>query len=62
MRSKMFGLLIVLVLLLGTFGSAFAQDEMPAPYCGDLAAADCELLAAAQMAMMDVQSYKAVGT
>ena len=62
MRSKMFGLLIVLVLLLGTFGSAFAQDAAPAPICGDLAAEDCALLAAAQTAMMDVQSYKAVGT
>ena len=27
MRSKMLGLLVVLALLLGTFGTAFAQDN-----------------------------------
>jgi hypothetical protein len=59
MRSKMLGLLIVLALLLGTFGSAFAQDEMPEPFCGNLSEEDCTLLRDAQSAMMDVSSYTA---
>jgi hypothetical protein len=59
MRSKMLGLLIVLALLLGTFGSAFAQDEMPEPFCGNLSEEDCTLLRDAQAAMMDVSSYTA---
>jgi hypothetical protein len=62
MRSKMLGLLVVLALLLGTFGSAFAQDEMPAPYCGDLSEEDCALLNDAQAAMMEVSSYQASAT
>lgn len=61
MRSKLFGLLVVLALLLGTVGTAFAQD-LPAPYCGDLAAADCELLTNSQQVMMAVKSYKASAT
>ena len=61
MRSKLFGLLVVLALLLGTFGTAFAQDK-PQPYCGDLAAADCDLLKASQEAMLGVTSYKSAAT
>jgi len=62
MRSKMLGLLVVLALLLGTFGTAFAQDEMPAPFCGNLSEEDCTLLKDAQAAMMEVSSYKASAT
>jgi len=62
MRSKMLGLLVVLALVLGTFGTAFAQDEMPAPFCGDLSEEDCTLLKDAQAAMMEVSSYKASAT
>lgn len=62
MPSKLFGLLVVLALLLGTFGTTFAQDDMPEPFCGDLAAEDCDLLKASQAAMMDVTSYMASAT
>ncbi len=62
MRSKMLGLLVVLALLLGTFGTAFAQDEMPAPFCGNLSEEDCQVLTDAQAAMMEVSSYKASAT
>ena len=62
MLSKLFGLLVVLALLLGTFGGAMAQDAMPEPFCGDLAAEDCDLLKASQAAMMEVSSYAASAT
>jgi hypothetical protein len=62
MRSKVLGLLVVFALLLGTFGTAFAQDEAPAPFCGNLSEADCAILQDAQAAMMEVSSYKATGT
>jgi hypothetical protein len=58
----MLGLLVVLALLLGTFGTAFAQDEMPAPFCGNLSEEDCQVLTDAQAAMMEVSSYKASAT
>jgi hypothetical protein len=58
----MLGLLVVLALLLGTFGTAFAQDEMPAPFCGDLSEEDCTLLQDAQAAMMEVSSYNSSAT
>ena len=61
MRSKLLGLLVVLALLLGTFGTALAQD-MTEPFCGDLADEDCTLLQDSQAAMMDVSSYKATAT
>ena len=60
MRSKMLGLLVVVALLLTTFGTAFAQ-EMPEPFCGDLDEADCALITNAQETMMGVSSYKAAG-
>jgi hypothetical protein len=58
MRSKVLSLLVVLALLLGTFGTAFAQD-MTEPFCGDLAEEDCTLLQDSQAAMMEVSSYTA---
>ncbi len=58
MRSKLLGLLVVLALLLGLFGTALAQDDAAAPFCGDLADEDCTLLQDSQAAMMDVSSYK----
>jgi hypothetical protein len=58
----MLGLLVVLALLLGTFGTAFAQDETPAPFCGDLDPDDCTLLQDAQAAMMEVSSYRSSAT
>ena len=61
MRSKMLGLLVVLALLLGTFGTAFAQ-EAPAPFCGNLSEADCTMLKDAQAAMMEVSSYQSSAT
>jgi hypothetical protein len=58
----MLGLLVVLALLLGTFGTAFAQDTMPEPFCGTLSEEDCTLLKDAQAAMMEVSSYQASAT
>jgi hypothetical protein len=60
MRSKLFGLLVVLALLLGTFGTAFAQD-VPLPYCGDLSKEDCAILQASREATWGVPAYKAAG-
>ena len=62
MRSKLMGLLVILALLLGTFSTAFAQDEIPAPFCGDLAEEDCTILVDSQAAMLEVSSYKAAAT
>lgn len=56
MRSKSVSLLLVVLLLLASFSTAFAQDE---PFCGDLDAADCELLTLATENMKDVSSYQA---
>ena len=56
MRSKVLSLLLVLVLLLATFSTAFAQAE---PFCGDLDEADCALLTAAAENMQEVASYQA---
>lgn len=61
MRSKLFGLLVVLALLLGTFGTALAQD-IPEPYCGDLSEEDCALLQASREATWNVPAYKAAAT
>ena len=62
MRSKLLGLLVILALLLGTFSTALAQDEIPAPFCGDLAEEDCTFLQDSQAAMMEVSSYQASAT
>lgn len=56
MRSKLASLLLVVILLLASFSTALAQSE---PFCGDLDAADCDLLTAAAGNMKDVTSYKA---
>lgn len=56
MRSKLASLLLVVLLLLASFSTALAQSE---PFCGDLDAADCELLTAASENMKSVASYKA---
>lgn len=61
MRFRVLSLLVVLALLLGTFGTAFAQD-MPEPFCGDLAEEDCALLQDSQAAMMEVTSYTSSAT
>lgn len=65
MRPKLLSLLIVLSMVLATFGTAFAQERltgMPAPFCGDLAEEDCALIEASQEAMLEVANYKATGT
>ena len=56
MRSKVTSLLLVVLLLLASFSTALAQSE---PFCGDLDAADCELLTTAAENMKGVASYKA---
>lgn len=59
MRSKVASLLLVVLMVLASFAPAFAQSE---PFCGDLDAADCDLLTAATANMQDVASYKAAAT
>jgi hypothetical protein len=61
MRSKVLSLLVVLALLLGTFGTAFAQDTTE-PFCGDLSEEDCALLQDSQAAMQEVTSYTSAAT
>lgn len=56
MRSKVASLLLVVLMVLASFVPALAQSE---PFCGDLDAADCDLLTAATENMMEVASYKA---
>jgi len=57
MRKRLIQLLLPLLLLLASVIPALAQDEIPEPFCGDLAAADCELLYNATAAMLDLTSY-----
>ncbi|MBW7881209.1 MAG: hypothetical protein H3C34_01000 [Caldilineaceae bacterium] len=59
MRAKILSLLVVLLLLLSTFSTAFAQPE---PFCGDLDEADCALIQNAEAAMMDLTSYRSLAT
>lgn len=59
MRSKVASLLLVVLMVLASFVPAFAQSE---PFCGDLDAADCELLTAATANMQEVASYKAAAS
>ncbi len=49
-------MILVALLLLASFSTALAQNE---PFCGDLDAADCDLLTLASENMKDVASYKA---
>src|SRR5688572_13490425 len=56
MRKHVLTVFLVFVLSLSTTGAALAQ-ELPEPFCGDLAAEDCEILQKAQEAMLDVTSY-----
>jgi len=58
MRSKLASLLLVVLLLLALFSTALAQSE---PFCGDLDAADCDLLTTATANMKEVASYQASG-
>lgn len=59
MRSKVASLLLVVLMVLASFVPAFAQSE---PFCGDLDAADCELLTMATANMQEVASYKAAAS
>lgn len=59
MRSKVASLLLVVLMVLASFVPAFAQSE---PFCGDLDAADCELLTVATANMQEVASYKAAAS
>lgn len=56
MRSKLASLLLVVLMVLASFAPALAQSE---PFCGDLDAADCDLLTVATENMKDVASYQA---
>ena len=60
MRSKLFSLMLVSSMLLASFGTAMAQSSEP--FCGDLSAEDCALLAASNEAMAGVTSYTAAAT
>jgi hypothetical protein len=47
---------LVFALVLSTAGAAFAQD-LPEPFCGDLSDDDCEIIANAQEAALELSSY-----
>lgn len=55
MRQKILLVLLVLSLFVFTAGPVLAQD-MPEPFCGQLAADDCNILKMSQQAQMDVSS------
>lgn len=57
MRKRLMQLLLSVLLLLASVIPALAQDEIPEPFCGDLAAEDCELLRSATATMLDLASY-----
>lgn len=59
MRSKVASLLLVVLMVLASFAPALAQSE---PFCGDLDAADCDLLTAATENMKEVASYQAAAS
>lgn len=59
MRPKYFSLFLVLIMILATFGTAFAQEP---PFCGDLAEEDCALLQSSQAAMLGVSDYQSANT
>jgi hypothetical protein len=57
MRTRLFVLLTVLALLLGTVTPAFAQDaetNLPPVFCGDLSEEDCTILQDSRAAMNEV--------
>ena len=57
MRKRLIQLLLPLMLLLATAMPALAQAEAPEPFCGDLDAADCEILQSASVNMLAIESY-----
>ena len=57
MRKRLIQLLLPLMLLLATAMPALAQAEAPEPFCGDLDAADCEILQNASVNMLAIESY-----
>jgi hypothetical protein len=60
MRSKVFGTLLVMLMVLASFVPALAQDA-PEVFCGDLSADDCALLTAAAANEANMSSWQAVG-
>jgi hypothetical protein len=56
MRKHVLTLFLVLALALSTTGAALAQ-ELPEPFCGDLADEDCEVIQNSQAALLEVDSY-----
>ena len=60
MRSKMLGLLLVMIMVLASFIPAMAQDA-PEVFCGDLSEDDCALLTAAAENEANMSSWKATG-
>ncbi len=60
MRRKLLTILFVLALLAISPMTAFAdhgEGTLPAPYCGELEAADCDIVTEAQHAALDVESF-----
>jgi hypothetical protein len=60
MRSKLLGVLLVMLIVLASFVPALAQDA-PEVFCGDLSEDDCALLTAAAANEANMTSWKAVG-
>lgn len=61
MFRRLSALLLALTIVLGTFGSALAQDA-PQVFCGDLADADCQILQQSREAMQNLAQYTANST
>lgn len=60
MRKNLLMVLLLLTFMLASTGAAFAQSSTE-PFCGELAKADCTLLADSQKAMADVESMSTGG-
>lgn len=56
MRKNALLVLLLVALLAFPTGSVFAQ-ELPAPFCGQLSEADCDILVMSQEAQLDATSY-----
>ena len=57
MRKILIQLLVIVALLLTSVLPAFAQEQFPEPFCGELDEEDCDLLFASSEAMFGLESY-----
>ena len=57
MRKILIQLLVIVALLLTSVLPAFAQEQFPEPFCGELDEEDCDLRFASSEAMFGLESY-----